>query len=88
MFLIFPIALGLIVVSDEMIPLVLGKEFLRSANILKILLIATIFVSFANIFFSSIFNFFNQLFQDNMFLLLTFFQHNILHQKKKIKFML
>ncbi len=50
MFLVFPIVLGLIVVSDEMIPLFLGKEFLRSSNILKILLIATIFVSFANIF--------------------------------------
>ncbi len=49
MFLILPICLGLIAVSDKLIIIILGNDFAGSANILKILAISTIFVSFANV---------------------------------------
>lgn len=49
MFLVFPIAFGIVLISDNAIPLFLGNDFLKSSNILKILIISTIFVSFASI---------------------------------------
>ncbi len=49
MFLAFPIALGIILVSDELIPLLLGKSFIKSSYILKILILSTIVYIFTNI---------------------------------------
>ena len=49
MFLAFPIALGIILVSDQLIPLLLGKEFIKSSNILKILILSTIIYIFTDV---------------------------------------
>ena len=49
MFLAIPIALGIILISDEIIPILLGKSFIKSSNILKVLIISTIIYIFTNI---------------------------------------
>ncbi len=49
MFLAFPMWLGLVSISDRFIPLFLGEEFLGASEIVKLMSIVIIFISFANI---------------------------------------
>lgn len=49
MFLSIPIAVGLIVISPNFIPLFLGEEFLQTAYIIQYLSVTIIFISWANV---------------------------------------
>lgn len=49
MFLAIPIYLGLIAISEDFVPLFLGKEFFKSSKLVCILSVNIIFMSFANI---------------------------------------
>ena len=49
MFSCFPIVFGLMAISNDFIPLFLGKEFCKSSTLLNILSITLIFISFANV---------------------------------------
>ncbi len=49
MFLIIPIVLGLICISDTFVPLFLGQEFSNSSILLKGLAISVIFVTYGNV---------------------------------------
>ena len=48
-FAIIPMCFGLIAIADKLIPLMMGKEFIKSASVLKLLSISTIFISFGDI---------------------------------------
>ncbi|SCY46664.1 Membrane protein involved in the export of O-antigen and teichoic acid [Lachnospiraceae bacterium XPB1003] len=49
MFLAFPMWLGLVSIADKFIPLFLGSEFLGASEIVKLMSIVIVFISFANI---------------------------------------
>lgn len=49
LFTSIPIALGIIAVSKELVPLFLGNEYIKTGEILQFLVITIIFVSWANV---------------------------------------
>ena len=49
MFLIFPICLGLMAVSSDLVSVLLGDSFMKSASLINLLAISTIFISFVNV---------------------------------------
>ena len=49
MFLCLPIVFGLISISNDFIPIFLGKDFLKSSILLNILATTIVFISFANV---------------------------------------
>lgn len=49
MFLAFPMCLGLIAISNNFIPIFLGKSFIKSSTLVNYLSITILFLSFANV---------------------------------------